>query len=170
MAREKSAHLGYNKKMRVLAFDPGETTGVALIDTRAHEFFVGNFIFPDNLYTFLSDSLTPETLLDHIIIEQFILYAYKAKAKSWSKFPEIRAQGAIEYAAFQADIPYTLQTASVAKQAIKDSFLKEHNLYKTNAHERDAVRHAVTFLLRFHGKELRTWLSLVSAKMNNTSS
>ncbi|NIW13752.1 MAG: hypothetical protein GWN31_07450 [Candidatus Thorarchaeota archaeon] len=147
--------------MKILAFDPGGTTGVVLLDTTSPKIFNAPLTFPQELYQFLGDSVVPGCV-DHIVIEQFRLYSYKAQSKSWSDFPEIRAQGAIEYAAYQAGIVYTLQPPSTAKQAIQDGLLKEYGFYKGYAaHERDALRHALTYLLRFAKEEFAQWRSLL---------
>lgn len=142
---------------RILAFDPGETTGfccmvtdkenlkidlVGQIKTWPMEEAVKNF-------TDIIVKMQP----DKVVFESYQVYEWKAEDHSWSQIPTVQVIGCLQTILIQMSIPYTTQTAQVAKQFCNDDKLESWGYwFKGIRHARDAVRHACYFLLFGHKK------------------
>ena len=140
--------------MRIMGLDPGETTGATIIDIPSHivsiplKSEISNWVqYAGELENwFAIESLIKEFTPDVIVIEEFRLYADKAKSKIGHDFPEVKIIGQIEMIAQQQNIPIHKQGAGVVKQFYTDERLKSLNMWQSGQrHARDAVRHALYF-------------------------
>ena len=137
---------------RLLALDPGETTGVVGIE--ANEDAINPFhqdqvkTWPitsgiDNI-TGLLDLIQPKA----VVFERYAVYEWKTDQHSWSEIPTLQLIGAIKTLCYLRQIPIYQQTAQVAKQFVTDEKLEQWGLYKKGQkHSRDAMRHACYYLL-----------------------
>jgi hypothetical protein len=137
---------------RVLAFDPGETTGWAvfnrtpdtteLIDagqatTWPLRVGVENFIT-------LFQQFRPTI----IVYESYHIYSWKANQHKNSEVATIQVVGCLQTLAIQRILPYTAQTAQVGKAFCNDQKLKDWGLWVPGLkHARDACRHACYYIL-----------------------
>lgn len=79
-----------------------------------------------------------------VVMEDYILYANKAKSQIDSHMETCRLLGLLEYYCWEQQIPYGFQLATTVKKRWKDDILI-HKGYElpVSQHTRDAVRHAV---------------------------
>lgn len=127
--------------MRGLVFDPGETTGYASFSDSPHDIAAGDFPHFSAVRELLQ-KVDP----DIVIIESFRLYPWKAKAKTWSSFPEIEVIGAIKHECFQMGLNYIEQGAS-DKNMFDDEKLKALGFWRNmSPHARDSCRHALYYM------------------------
>lgn len=144
------------EQSKVLAIDPGETTGYVIANVEDKKTFQileqGEKIHFDKsrdkeprlleLYNWLKE-VDPDIL----IIENFKLYAHKASAQIGSEFIPVQLIAIAKFWAEKNKKPYHLQMASQAKGFVNDEKLKFKNLYyKGYKHSRDAMRHLIYFL------------------------
>lgn len=146
------------KHKRILALDPGETTGWSV--------FTGEFPDAPMPYQWqmtacgqakswpLKDALenlgelVSKYCPDFIVYERYAVYAWKSQDHSWSEVPTVQIIGLIKTLALQHDIPVTEQTAQVAKHFCTDKFLRDCNLYERGQkHARDSIRHGLYYIL-----------------------
>ena len=121
--------------MRILAFDPGETTGWCYLDTdRSETLSQGEF----PTYTGLCGVLA-KTAPDLVIIERFLLYPWSAKRLKWNKLVAVQVIGVIKFLCEEQLIPYILRNASVAKSVQLRQPLE-------SKHATDAFRHILAYL------------------------
>jgi hypothetical protein len=152
---------------RVLALDPGETTGFAVFDSRPDgvgetakarlvDWMEINQIktWPErdcvqNL-TALFDRIRPTIL----VYESYRVYDWKSDDHKWSPVHTTQVIGSIWTLAIQRSIPRCEQSAQNAKGFWTDDRLKDYGIYlKAVKHGRDATRHAMHFLC-FGNKEI----------------
>jgi len=119
--------------VRILAFDPGETTGWCYVDTSG-SLESGDFL----TYTGVCDILA-RTGPDLVIIERFLLYPWSARRLKWNKLVAVEVIGVARFLCEEERIPYILRNAAVAK-SVK---LKEPLASK---HATDAFRHILAYL------------------------
>jgi hypothetical protein len=143
--------------LRILAIDPGETTGWAYTDTEHRKglLYSGHFPLWQDLYELIwfpfgapqkSGTFGPElatTPVHVVIIEAFVLYPWAARSKSWHSFPTVEVIGVAKYLAAQADARVVMQPASLAKA----KWLRRVRL-QGNTHEVDAQKHLLVYLKR----------------------
>ncbi len=152
----KSQLKGESIPSRLLAFDPGETTGLAF-------FLDGELHTVDQLET-KTMLETPKVLKeafkkynpDIVVFEEYRIYGWKTEVHSWSDLHTPRVIGAIETicALSEESIPYTRQSAQQPKSFCTDMKLKQWDFYKKGVrHGRDAVRHGCFYLLFNHSKK-----------------
>jgi len=136
---------------RVVALDPGETTGVAVFEG------------PRKLY---EDQLTTKDvpaaakrlaeMIDAwgakvVVCEDYRVYAWKIRQHAWSSLHTPRLIGAIELVCHVGGILLVKQSAQVAKTFCTDEKLDQWGVNSDRRHSRDAIRHACYYLL--FGKE-----------------
>lgn len=143
--------------LRVLALDPGETVGVAVFDgpncvmlaqapvlaNEAGELQAGPLI---NELRRIICKWDPKV----IVCEEYRVYRWKAKQHVQSDLFTPRLIGGIEYVCDELKKPLIKQTAHIAKTFVTDDKLKVWGLYTPSAgkkHARDAIRHAIYFLI-----------------------
>lgn len=146
----------------IIAFDPGETTGVAIVQwslkTKAaavrYAFQRGGVGLKGYLMLMQEGMAGPfRTANVCMVCEQFRLYPWKGKAKAWSGLPEVLAQGAIEYVAYTLGAELHYQTPAMMKGLYPDKAparreMREHGV---RVHARDALCHALTHIVRWEG-------------------
>jgi hypothetical protein len=167
--------------MLVLAIDPSGsyfegkgTTGWAIIDSetkklvnygsvRAADYSTVNFY-----YQAVGALIKPNM---KVVIEEYLLYANKAKQQINSKMETSKLIGYLQMRCYELNVQYSMQLAGevvkrwadhilVHKGIIKQANGKLRNLYYalgriTNDHERDAMRHAMHYITFKLKKELQ---------------
>ena len=137
----------------VLALDPGETTGWSIFNSTDGKHY--NLVAQGQAKTWempeavknLADLLATYKP-DHVVHEVYAVYEWKAQDHSWSQIPTLRIIGCLETLCIQQSIPYSAQTAQIAKNFCTDDKLKVWNFYIKGArHARDAIRHGTYFLM-----------------------
>lgn len=136
------AHRKYVPQVRVLALDPGQTTGVAVIEN-------GQLI--DWLQLNTKDIPTGIAALSelyskvqpqYIISEAYKIYGWKKDSHAWSDLHTPQLIGVIKTLAQQRNIPHEERLAQEAKVFCTDTKLEEWGMYKPGMkHARDAIRH-----------------------------
>lgn len=142
---------GIDKK--VLALDPGETTGAAVFKGPKLE-----VTYQLRGLTTVDRALAIEGLMaehepEAVIVERYRVYRHKAQSHAGSDLPTVRLIGAIELLCHQHGLTLYWQTPSDAKGFITDDRLKTWKYYRAGCpHAMDAVRHGLYFLLFKHAK------------------
>lgn len=137
--------------MRVLAFDPGHTTGWACFDKGQH--INHNLVDRGTIKDWHGvDKLIETCKPDVIVYEIFRLYAHKASFKTWDSFLEVEVIGVIRYLAELNNIPILGQTPNDGKHFFDEKRLKALSLWDGTTHVRDATGHALYFLTFNTGK------------------
>lgn len=137
---------------RLLSLDPGEMTGWTLWDCIPGQDDVR--IAHGQMACWPLSDFVPEfeQFLGRwrptfCVYESYHIYDWKLDTHSFSDVPTLRIIGSIETQLLQQSIPYTHQTAQVAKNFVKDERLKYMGYWETGLkHSRDAHRHAMYFL------------------------
>lgn len=144
---------------RLLALDPGETTGWSVWDshdncTRYELEGAGQLATWDkDRHSINSCVINFQRLLDTVkpdraVLETYRVYEWKAESHAWSDVPTLRIIGSMETRLIDLGIPYSFQTAQVAKNFVTDDRLKEWSFYKRGErHSRDSMRHGLYYLL-----------------------
>lgn len=140
---------------RLLALDPGETTGLAFFESGDLKDFkqlpTKNMVDAPRLFKDSFDYYKP----DIVVFEEYRVYAWKTQTHSWSDLHTSRVIGSLETLCYIASprIPYTRQSAQQPKQFCTDNKLKHWNFYQPGQkHARDAIRHGCFYLLFNHTK------------------
>ena len=123
--------------MKVLAFDPGETTGWAFLmpgpgPSTSTSPVCGEFPTWQDVRS-LIELYSPQM----IVLEEFRLRPRAAFALTWTTFPTIEVIGVIKFLADDFNIPYRTQTAAQAK------VYRLQPLSGITNHAGDALRHAI---------------------------
>lgn len=158
--------------MLVLAIDPSGsyyegkgTTGWALFESTTRIMLdygsirASDYSTVNEYYQAVSKLIKPGM---KVVIEEFLLYASKAKQQINSKMETSKLIGYLQMYCFSHNISYTMQLAGevvrrwadsilVHKGVIKQANGKLRNMYYalgrlTNDHERDAMRHAMHYI------------------------
>ena len=140
--------------VKVLALDPGETTGVCTLsisrDLRK--------VRLDSVGQLNTGLLIPggKAVRKHIelqqpsivVIEDYKIYGWKADSHSWSNLHTPKLVGLIEFFCDEMHIECTKQSAQTGKGFCTDEKLKEWGFYQTGLrHANDAIRHACQSVL-----------------------
>lgn len=137
---------------RLLALDPGETTGWSLFNAAQDDV---QLLDAGQLKTWpMEDAVQNFTkhLNEHhptrVIYEQYRVYEWKTDDHAWSQVPTLRIIGCLETLCIQKKIPFSHQTAQQAKNFCTDEKLEAWGYYiKGQKHARDSIRHGCYFLL-----------------------
>lgn len=143
---------------RLLALDPGETTGWSIWDshdggTHYELFASGQLDTWDKANHSIVNCVQnfPKLLEytpDYGIMESYRVYSWVAESHAWSDVPTLRIIGSMETFLILRHTPYHMQTAQAAKNFVTDDKLKEWGFWKKGErHARDSYRHALFFLL-----------------------
>lgn len=133
--------------MRVLAFDPGGTTGWCCMDKQDDKKMPGVLVERGDFKGWDKvDELIQKFEPDVVTYEVFRLYAYKAQSKSWDTFLVCEVIGVIKFLCREYGIEIVEQTPSQGKQFFNTDKLKALGLYQTVTHINDATGHALYFL------------------------
>lgn len=135
----------------VLALDPGETTGVAILRDEGPEAFKVELLQVETKniglsYEWLRDWLE-ENNPHHIRCEDYKVYEWKSADHSWSPIHTVQWIGAIRVAAHITETPLSFKMAQHAKTFWTDEKLKLCNVYSPGLkHARDALRHLLYYM------------------------
>jgi hypothetical protein len=137
-------------KVRIVGIDPGECTGICCFEgPRLLDASQLKTKTPDDGAAQIAEYLVkyqPQA----IVIESYRVYAWKTKDHAWNSMHTSQLIGAIKYLCSLKDPPILVieQTAQIAKGFCTDDKLKAWDLYqKGQRHSRDAIRHAIYYLL-----------------------
>lgn len=135
---------------RIIAFDPGETTGVACIQD-------DQFMWSKQLDTktipgahsvihqFLKEQAFPAAIIVH---EIYRVFKWHVNDHAWASLHTPRLIGGLEATCEILGLPLHGQTPQVAKNFATDANLRAWDLYHAGTpHARDALRHAIHFAL-----------------------
>jgi len=135
---------------RLVALDPGETTGYAT-------FIDGKFSFTrqidtkNNYKELMCEIIHFNSPL--LVYEDYKIYPGLAKMHTLSGVPTLKLIGAIEFMCLMNNYQVFTQMASTAKGFVTDEKLKGWGFYlKGKPHSMDALRHGLHFLL--FGKDI----------------
>lgn len=146
---------------RILAFDPGETTGWSFWTSEIPDAPIPSvwslsvagqaktWPMPNGLkaFTDLLDTYEP----DFVVYERYAVYQWKTQDHAWSEAPTIQLIGLIKTLCLQRGIQTTEQTAQVAKNFCKDDKLRTWGMYnRGQRHARDSIRHGGYYILFGH--------------------
>lgn len=144
--------------MRLLAIDPGETTGWVLANVVPQNLAAP----PDQRFRVLARGTwlgyaTLEAQVYYlfeegtaVVVEDYRVYPHKALQHTGSELHTARMLGAVEWLTYHLLRTSPIyQTAAMAKghwpnQRLKKHFPKEYKEY--NVHEKDALRHLLTYI------------------------
>ncbi len=137
---------------RLLALDPGQTTGACIWDCISGE--DDRRIWHGQLDTWpMSNGVKNFSALlaqfhpTLVVYESYNIYSWKLETHSFSDVPTLRIIGGMETQLLQLGIPYTHQSAQVAKTFVTDEKLHQFGYWEKGLkHSRDAHRHAIYFL------------------------
>ena len=136
-------------KQTILALDPGKSTGfiVCSVEDNLDSLFI-------LAHGVLNHWRGVEELIDNhkpdvIVAEQYRLYPRMASVQAFSTVVAARVLGAIEYIAEKRGIPLFEQPAVQGKIFVPENVYTRLDKH-TTPHEKDALRHAVSYCLR-HG-------------------
>lgn len=127
--------------MRLLALDPGETTGYALFDDGNLQ-VAGEF----SLWRLISLLIVD---VDRVVCERFALYARKAAAMTNNEFPAVQVIGVVRYLAETLNVPVHFQPASAIHSGGSLSPLMRplvDALEVKGSHARDATAHGLWYV------------------------
>ena len=139
--------------MRVLAIDPGETTGVVVVEYQDRKVRVVHAeaaaVSAASAFAWLEglDATFAPTV---VVTEDYRVYRHRVRQHINSDLATPRLIGAIEAWCGWRKKPLRFQMASEAKAFFTDRRLRAMNLYLSNKHVRDALRHALHYL-KFRG-------------------
>lgn len=157
--------------MKLLAIDPGESTGWATFTTDAprnalpgieagtHDLweFIHSLSTAVQVYGIVPHAHDPELAqqlrgVNHVAIEDWALYPWELPNLGWDKCRTARGIGALEFVCQSAGVPYTMQPASIKDAA--EGLGAEELFYRPlheNRHQNDAIRHGL-YWLATHGQ------------------
>lgn len=130
------------RKLNVIAFDPGETTGIAIFkEGKYHSSKELNYL---EILKYVRERTAYHNYI--FVIEQFRVYAHKANTLINNDLIPSQVIGELCGEARWQEIPVVLQSASQAKGFFTDAKLKALNLWPKSRHERDAIRLGLHYL------------------------
>jgi len=137
---------------RLLSLDPGQTTGWTVWDctpgqddVRIAHGQLTSWGMKEGVRNFAA--LLDQYLPTFAVYESYHIYDWKLESHSFSDVPTLRIIGGMETQLIQRDIPFTTQSAQVAKTFVDDERLKKFGYWEKGLkHSRDAHRHAIYFL------------------------
>jgi hypothetical protein len=147
--QELAQQMGVDPNQRVLAFDPGHTTGYAYFEgdklEECGEIDTSNMQSAVKEIDLIIGAHSPEV----IVMEDYRIYKWRAKHHAGSEVLTIQVIGAIQTIAIQESIYDIIkQPAHTAKGFCTDGKLREWGFYQTgNKHANDAVRHGTYYIL-----------------------
>lgn len=134
---------------KVLAFDPGETIGWSVFEgpnmvdcgqIKTKEFKRTQIKQLKDLFRIHQP--------DIMVFETYAVYSWKTDDHTWSEIHTAQIIGILRWFSMIYDVPYTKQTAQIAKGFCTDEKLKDWKLWQRGErHSRDSIRHAVYWLL-----------------------
>lgn len=156
--RAKGDNGAFRLPTRLLALDPGETTGVSLFEGLELRLVDQINTSHMNKAPLAVRDLLIRTVPTDIVMELYRIYQWKKNEHTWAALHTPRLIGCVETFSLvppfktpgdpQGKIPLWQQTAQVAKGFCTDEKLKEWGFWTSGKkHGNDALRHACYFLL-----------------------
>lgn len=143
--------------MLVIAFDPGEHTGYAVLEYGTGgslDQFTGFHLVEAGQIPWRERCASVKALLNRdplqvgvVLLEQFRLYPHKAQAQIGSIFPSARVIGVIEAYAFEAGLSEKVDF-QMASEMQRVAIRPEHQTRLTSEHMRDAYKHGRLWLVK----------------------
>lgn len=139
--------------MRVLAIDPGETTGYAgaLVENQTFQLTaLGSWKGLEGCAKMCDTLFSGEAVPALVVVEEYVVYASHLQQHTFSKVYTAREIGRIELYAHKAKSELVYQLAAVAKQRWPTSRLRRHFNWSPgfSVHALDALRHLFSILER----------------------
>ena len=134
--------------MRILAFDPGDTTGVAIVSSQVtDEGPRASFemMTQMTLNELIQWTATFNEEVDLIIYERFIVFRQKAKQQTGSKMQVSQAIGVIKALAARLQVPIVEQGPDIKRPALAWSGITMPGVH-AQTHKVDAALHAFFYL------------------------
>jgi hypothetical protein len=136
---------------RLLAVDPGETTGISVVDCTpgyvelVHQDQLPCWPLESAVGRF--DRIFREHLPKFMVHEAYHVYKWRLQEHSFSEVPTIQIIGALRTIAILHGVPYAEQTAQTGKAFFTDHRLKSLDMhFPGQQHARDSLRHAAQYL------------------------
>lgn len=142
----------------VLAVDPGETTGLYLKVGNAST-ITGEFSYEEmreECQKAIADGYwfgCKVKCIEAVVVETFRVYPQKAQALTHDTLLPSRIIGMLDFVAYYHNIPVVFQSASEVKGFWTDERLRENGYWHESKHVRDAMRHALYYLMKEAQKE-----------------
>lgn len=135
------------KKENIIAFDPGETTGICVIKSGITCTFSLDFnAFLNKTSNFYFNDCIDKNEITKIICESWRLYPNMAKTMIHSEFLPVQIIGMIKVISYNGATPIKFQTASAAKKMMTNDKIKQYGFGLPKIeHEKDALRHALYY-------------------------
>ncbi len=136
-------------RMRVIAVDPGETTGVAQFDDLAGVETVDAWHVEGQMdaVEFVRDRMGWGPL-NVLVVEEFRISSGTARKTRGGSNTAIEIIGALRWIAHARGVPFVLQSPSDVMGFMTNDKLKRIGFYVPNEHARDAVRHLAYYLVQ----------------------
>lgn len=134
--------------MRILAADPGGTTGLVIMEGSYRKDPRVAWSAQVDFET-MSKLVFASSLFDDIeafVVEKFLITATTGKRSQQTDALQIIGQ--LRGRALVDGVPFMEQTPSDAKNVWTDEKLRDRGLWLRGRHERDALRHAMLFFQR----------------------
>lgn len=136
---------------RLLAIDPGETTGITIIDAHptsiqlVGQMQIGSWPLEKSLLDFVGIFATAKPT--QMVYESYHIYSWRIQEHKFSEVPTLQIIGVLKALSILEHVPYTSQSAQVGKAFFTDKRLRSLNLYFEGApHARDSLRHALQYI------------------------
>lgn len=153
--------------MRIISFDPGETTGWAILEIKPNAesmqvriIGLGDWSGIQEMYQYVLPPWSIFDQVEQVVIEDYIIYPNRATSHTGSRVYTAREIGRIEFAAFQFGPTkdggsIALQAASTAKQRWPNKRMRKYlGIIPESKHKTDALRHAFTWIERTFKKPI----------------
>ena len=129
--------------MRVVAIDPGETTGIAVSNG-------GDLVLFDSIEGQMNaiNTIRSNIATDVLVIEEFRISAGTARKTRSGSNTAIEIIGAAKWLAYLQGVPWVQQTPSDVMGFMTNEKLRRIGWYVPNEHARDAVRHLAYYLVK----------------------
>jgi Holliday junction resolvasome RuvABC endonuclease subunit len=131
--------------MRIIGIDPGQTTGIAIIESMDEVVTVDAALHMDGIGA--ARALGVELTLGpaEVVVERFNIAHRTLLGTRQGTLETLYTIGAVRYVCAEVEIPLTFQEPAAAKRAFNDDVIRGLGLWsKTSGpHERDALRHAL---------------------------
>jgi hypothetical protein len=133
--------------MRIIAVDPGGTTGLARFDSDT-DTLEALQLPPLEACAWVEMALNvgpgpPGAGADLVVAEFFTISGGTLKKSRTGSYDALHTFGAVKYLAWRAGIDFRHQKPAEAMGLVSDDVLRAMGMYVTGDHARDAVRHVV---------------------------
>ena len=136
----------FNETECVLGIDPGDMTGMCLLNKYGGEIVTSGQYRADAMPGVL-ENLFSMYNITMIVYEEFILYAGRAQAQTGSRFFASQVIGMLKYVSYlNGDIPMVVQPAQTLRTAEKLTGLTPPSNH-AQSHWIDAYNHAAYYLI-----------------------